>query len=319
MLHSSNQAQPPRHISLVLGGGGARGLAHIGVIRWLEENNYRIDSISGCSMGALVGGIYALGKLEEFTQWVSAIGTVDMFRLLDITLSSAGLVKGDRIIETLRSLTGEELIENLPISYTAVASDIVNEKEVWISRGPLFDAIRASIAIPLFFAPAQYNGLQLVDGAVLNPVPIAPTFRDHTEMTIAVNLSGKDDPAWPRPKPQNEADEPESFFTRKVNQFIESVRPTPRSGELDGMYAVAGQAIDTMEGAIARHKLAVYPPDAVIEIPRNLCTMLEFDRAVELIEAGYEIAGAQMALQPKARRVPSNIEELSKPSEATGD
>ncbi|MFT4614601.1 MAG: NTE family protein [Bacteroidia bacterium] len=309
MDHSPDPAQPSRSISLVLGGGGARGLAHIGVIRWLEENNYRIESIAGCSMGALVGGIYALGKLDEFSQWVSAIGTVDMFRLLDITLSSAGLVKGDRIIETLRALTGEKCIEDLPIAYTAVASDIVNEKEVWISQGPLFDAIRASIAIPLFFAPAQYNGLQLVDGAVLNPVPIAPTFRDHTDMTIAVNLNGKADPAWPKPRPKNESEESDSFFTRKINQFIESVRPSPRNGELDGMYAVAGQAIDTMEGAIARHKLAVYPPDAVIEIPRNLCTMLEFDRALELIEAGYEIAAAQMAFQPPVRRVPSDLKE----------
>lgn len=287
----------PTSISLVLGGGGARGLAHIGVIRWLEENNYRIDSISGCSMGALVGGIYAMGKLEEFTQWVSAISTMDIFRLMDITLGSAGLVKGDRIIETLRELTGEKKIEELPISFTAVASDIINEKEVWLSRGPLFDAIRASIAIPLFFEPAELNGVPLLDGAILNPVPIAPTFRDHTNLTIAVNLSGKPDPDWPKAPPPREDDEEDSFFARKINQFIDGFRPTARNGDLVGMYDVAGQAIDTMEGAIARHKLAVYPPDAVIEIPRNLSTVLEFDRARELIEAGYELASQQMTHQ----------------------
>ncbi|NND67734.1 MAG: serine protease [Halioglobus sp.] len=287
----------PTSISLVLGGGGARGLAHIGVIRWLEENNYRIDSIAGCSMGALVGGIYAMDKLDEFTQWVTAISTVDIFRLLDVTLGSAGLVKGDRIIETLRELTGEKRIEELPISYTAVASDIVNEKEIWLSRGPLFEAIRASIAIPLFFQPAKLNGVALLDGAILNPVPIAPTFRDHTALTIAVNLSGKADPEWPKPAPPRENEDDDSFFTRRINQFIDSFRPTARSGDLAGMYDVAGQAIDTMEGAIARHKLAVYPPDAVIEIPRNLSSVLEFDRARELIDAGYELAAQQMAQQ----------------------
>lgn len=294
MNKSKDVKDGPVSISLVLGGGGARGLAHIGVIRWLLENNYRIDSISGCSIGALVGGIYALGKLDEFEDWLKAITAVDIFRLLDITLTSSGLVKGDRIIETLKALTGEKIIEELPIPYTAVASDIINEREVWLSRGPLFDAIRASIAIPLFFAPAQLHGMQLVDGAVLNPVPIAPTFRDRTDLTLAVNLSGKADADWPKPRPPVVIDEEESFFTRKINQFINAYRPGAGSGELDGMYAVAGQAIDTMEGAIARHKLAVYPPDVLIEIPRNLCTVLEFDRAQELIEAGYEITRAQM-------------------------
>ncbi len=300
---AGTEARTPTSTSLVLGGGGARGLAHIGVIRWLEEHDYRIDSISGCSMGALVGGIYAMGKLDEFTHWVTAISTMDIFRLMDITLGSAGLVKGDRIIETLRQLTGEKRIEELPITFTAVASDIVNEKEVWLSKGPLFDAIRASIAIPLFFKPAMRNGVQLLDGAILNPVPIAPTFRDHTELTIAVNLSGKVDTAWPKPAPPRLDEEEDSFFTRKINQFIDSLRPTVRSGDLVGMYDVAGQAIDTMEGAIARHKLAVYPPDVLIEIPRNLCTVLEFDRAQELIEAGYELAGIQMTHQdPKHNR-----------------
>lgn len=284
----------PVSVSLVLGGGGARGLAHIGVIRWLEEHNYRIDSIAGCSIGALVGGIYAMGKLEEFVHWINAITAVDIFRLLDISLSSAGLVKGDRIINTLRNLTGDKLIEELPLPYTAVASDITNEREVWLSRGPLFDAIRASIAIPLFFAPAQLHGMQLVDGAVLNPVPIAPTFRDRTDLTIAVNLSGKVDLEWPKAQPVTQVNDEESFFERKINQFINAYRPGVGTGELDGMYAVAGQAIDTMEGAIARHKLAVYPPDVLIEIPRNLCTVLEFDRARELIAAGYELTQRQM-------------------------
>ena len=175
-------------VSLVLGSGGARGLAHIGVIHWLEENGYDIRSISGCSMGALVGGVYACGKLDVFEDWMRAVSKLDIVRLLDISWGRQGLVEGERIMTALKDLVGDRLIEELPIEYTAVASDIEREKEVWLKRGSLFDAIRASISLPLFFIPAELNGLKLLDGGILNPVPIAPTFEDHTDMTIAVDL-----------------------------------------------------------------------------------------------------------------------------------
>jgi len=132
-----------KSVSLILGSGGARGLAHIGIIQELEKNGYVIKSISGCSMGALIGGIYAIGKLEEFEEWIRALSTQDIFSLLDLSLQNGGLIKGDRIIGTLRNLVGETLIENLPIPFTAVAADIQAEKEIWLNKGPLFDAIRA--------------------------------------------------------------------------------------------------------------------------------------------------------------------------------
>ena len=137
-------------VSLVLGSGGARGLAHIGVIHWLEDNGFKIESISGCSMGALIGGVYAAGKLDDFESWVRAITKVDIVTLLDLSWKKSGLVKGDKIINTLTELVGDVVIEDLPIAYTAVASDILNEKEVWMNSGKLFDAIRASISLPLF-------------------------------------------------------------------------------------------------------------------------------------------------------------------------
>jgi NTE family protein len=139
-----------RTVSLVLGSGGTRGLAHIGVIHWLEEHDFKIESISGCSMGSLIGGVYAAGKLDEFEQWVCAITKIDMVSLLDLARSKNGLIKGDKIINSLVDLVGEQLIEDLPLRFTSVASDIVNEKEVWIQSGKLFDAIRASISLPLF-------------------------------------------------------------------------------------------------------------------------------------------------------------------------
>jgi len=128
-------------VSLVLGSGGARGLAHIGVIHWLEENDYKIRSIVGCSIGAVIGGIYAAGKLDVYEQWVRSITKVDIVTLLDLSWDKSGLVKGDKLINTLIDLVGEQLIEDLSISYTAVATDIKGQKEIWIKSGSLFDAM----------------------------------------------------------------------------------------------------------------------------------------------------------------------------------
>ena len=142
-------------ISLVLGSGGARGLAHIGIIRWLKENNYDIRSISGCSMGALVGGVYACGKLDEFEEWMRVISKLDIVKLLDISWGKQGLVEGERIMTALKDLVGDRRIEDLDIEYTAVAADVDREKEIWLKSGSLFDAIRASISLPLYFIPPQ--------------------------------------------------------------------------------------------------------------------------------------------------------------------
>ena len=165
----------------MLGSGGARGYAHIGVIEELEANGFAIRSIAGSSMGALIGGIYAAGKLRVFTEWVRPLQRLDVLRLLDWTISGGGFIKGDRIIGVLKDLIGETNIEDLPIPYTAVAVDLDVQREVWFSRGPLFDAIRASIAIPTIFRPYHYEGRLLVDGGLLNPLPVSPTLRDLTD------------------------------------------------------------------------------------------------------------------------------------------
>jgi len=279
-------------VSLVLGSGGARGQAHIGVIRWLEENNYQIRSISGSSIGAVVGGIYAAGKLDIYEQWVRSITKVDIVTMLDLSWEKSGLVRGDKLINTLVKLVGEQRIEDLPFAYTAVATDIQSQKEIWIQSGSLFDAMRASFAIPLLLTPLKLKGGTLVDGGVLNPVPIAPTFGDGTDITIAVNLGGAalepDEQSAPSPAPA-----PASFpLHEKIKRFISQLqRAAPvRSGRDWGPYDIAIQAFETMQGTIARQKLAAYPPDIVIEIPRNACRSLEFDRAAEMIELGYRRA-----------------------------
>lgn len=283
-------------VSLVLGSGGARGLCHIGIIHYLQEQGYQIKSVSGCSIGALVGGIFAAGKLDEFEQWIRAINKPGMVSLLDLAWDSRGLVKGEKIIAALKQLVGDQAIESLPIPFTAVAADVAAEKEVWLRNGCLFAAIRASISLPLLFTPFDFNGTPLIDGGVLNPVPIAPTFGDHNDLTIAVNLGGEAMHKLPGTEASDSDNSEPSFYKEVIGRFISQFENTGGSlvGKNLGAYDIASQAFDAMQGTIARQKLAAYPPDVVIEIPRNICGMLEFDRADEMIRFGYQQARQTM-------------------------
>lgn len=283
-------------VSLVLGSGGARGLAHIGVIHWLKENGFIIKSISGCSIGALIGGVYAAGKLDEYEDWVRAVSKIDIVSLLDLSWRTSGLVKGDKIIDTLIELVGDVNIEDLPIKYTAVTADIFNEKEVWMNNGRLFDAIRASISLPLFFTPYKHEGVALIDGGVLNPVPIAPTFSDITDLTIAVNLGGKIDSNAKIIKKRNSKDEKKTLFSETISKFVENFSSSTKSNiskEWDA-YDITNQAFDAMQSTISRQKLAAYPADYYVDIARNACGILEFDLADELIELGYNKAQSSL-------------------------
>ncbi|MCW4443592.1 patatin-like phospholipase family protein [Vibrio splendidus] len=282
-------------ISLVLGSGGARGLVHVGIIRWLIEHGYQIKSISGCSIGALIGGVYAAGKLDEFEEWVTSIDQSDMAMMLDFSWQSSGIFKGDKIIDTLRGLIGEISIEDLPIPYTAVAANVAEEKEVWLQSGSLFDAIRASISLPLFFTPHVINGEVLIDGGVLNPVPIAPTFSDKTDFTLAVNLGGEPEMLQQETIPVSLPTK-ESNLHEKVVHFIDNLGSSVKSKMSFNFaaYDIANQAFDAMQSTIARQKLAAYPADITLEIPRNACGTLEFDRSQEMIDRGYHLAQAKL-------------------------
>ncbi|MDH5930938.1 patatin-like phospholipase family protein [Vibrio splendidus] len=282
-------------VSLVLGSGGARGLVHVGIIRWLIEHGYQIKSISGCSIGALIGGVYAAGKLDEFEEWVTSIDQSDMAMMLDFSWQSSGIFKGDKIIDTLRGLIGEISIEDLPIPYTAVAANVAEEKEVWLQSGSLFDAIRASISLPLFFTPHVINGEVLIDGGVLNPVPIAPTFSDKTDFTLAVNLGGEPEILQQEVIPVSLPTK-ESNLHEKVVHFIDNLGSSVKSKMSFNFaaYDIANQAFDAMQSTIARQKLAAYPADITLEIPRNACGTLEFDRSQEMIDRGYHLAQAKL-------------------------
>jgi NTE family protein len=255
-------------VSLVLGSGGARGYAHIGAIEELRAQGFDICSVAGASMGALIGGIYAAGKLDDYRDWARTLQKFDVLRLLDWTFRG-GLIKGDRIIGRLRELIGDVMIENLPIPYTAVAVDILAQREVWFTHGPLFDAIRASIAIPTVFRPHHYEGRVLVDGGLLNPVPITPTLRDLTDCTIAVDLNAAPDDADSAPAPDANTD--------------------------PGLLETFARSLDAVQATLTRFKLAAQPPALVVSIPRNSGAFYEFHRAADLIELGRERTRAALA------------------------
>ncbi len=279
-----------KRISLVLGSGGARGLAHIGIIECLTQNGYEIRSIAGSSMGALIGGIYAMGKLDVYTRWVTALEKLDVIRLLDFSFGSNGLFKGQRIIDELRTLIGDGNIEDLPIKFTAVATDLDEEKEVLFTSGPLFEAVRASISIPSIVAPYNYRGRQLIDGGVVNPLPIAPTLGDDTDLTVAVNLGGKPQKKI-EIKTREGVDRSRKADHLRIIQFIDDLlrqKTASRSEDELGMFDIIVKSMTIMENTLAQIQLATYPPDIVIEIPRNVCNFYEFYRAREMIEIGYQ-------------------------------
>ena len=280
-------------ISLVLGSGASRGLAHIGAIHCLEDRGFKIQNISGSSMGALIGGIYAAGDLDLYTQWVCELKRRNILRLLDLSFSGKSIFKGERIIEVLREMIGDKNIEDLPIGFTAVATDIVEQREIWINQGSLFDAIRASIAAPMIFSPVKSAGRLLVDGGIVNPIPIAPTLYDDTELTIAVALNGPPE-IFDREENLNELDDntndEKNRYQLSIEKFIDGLIPKiPKQDKEElGILNLVTQSMDTMQTSIARFKLAAYRPDIVIEIPRNISSWFEFDRAHELIEFGYQ-------------------------------
>jgi len=280
-------------VSLVLGSGGARGLAHIGVIKWLTENNYKIKSISGCSIGSLIGGFYAAGKLDAYEEWLKDVEVLDMLKLLDLK-GSGGIVSGAPLMAKLEELMdGDRLIEELDLTFTAVSADIDNEKEIWFNEGSLIQAIRASISIPLFFTPYHYKNMLLVDGGVLNPVPIAPTFHDDTDLTIAVNLGGNI--SHEQLLSQEKTEDPS--FTSKIKEYLSKVTLPDSIASENGMYVVANKSFEAMQSTIARMKLATYPPDIEIDVPRNLCGTFEFNKSKKIIEYGYNLCRDTFAKQ----------------------
>lgn len=274
-------------VALALGAGGARGLAQVGVIEALCARGLDIVAVSGASSGALVGGIYAAGKLTEFREQLERLGRSDFLRLLDPVLGQGGLLRGDALVDAMREVVGNPDIETLPIDFTAVAVDLERQREVWLRSGPLWDALRASFAIPGLFTPFMLHGRALVDGGLLAPLPIAATRMSDAHRLIAVDMHD-----WPRQPPGTPADEhvhsgqPRSMATR-LGDWVE--RKVGGDDDEDGAFGITemmARSLDTMQAQISRMHLALDPPELVIRIPRDACLFYEFWRASELIDIG---------------------------------
>lgn len=282
-------------VALALGSGGAKGLAHIGAIEEIEAHGYQIVAIAGTSMGALIGGVYAMGKLGIYRDWVCSLAKMDVLKLVDWTLSGGGLIKGERIIETMRGLIGDAAIEDLPLAYTAVATDLDREREVWLTRGSLFDAIRASIAIPTVFRPQVLSERRLIDGGLLNPVPVTPLIRETADYLFAVSMDGPPDAGAPDEVSATPTADNDSYRSR-IGGFIGKLMPhgadKPRE---PGMLELLMQSMDLMQANLSRLRLAAYEPDLLIRMPRNVATVYEFYRATELIELGRKQAREALA------------------------
>lgn len=275
-------------ISLVLASGGARGLAHIGVIEEIENQGYSISSIAGSSMGALIGGVYASGKLPEFISWIQGYNKQRILGLMDLTISANGIVKGDKILKALKKIVPENKIENLRIPYVAVATDIISHHEVVFSSGSLYDAIRASISIPSFFKPCKRNNMVLVDGGVINPLPIDCAKRKAGDLLVAVDVNAPIEMKKQYIKEQKLA---HSNSIKLIDRILQIPDEILKWDIIDlNYYTLLAQSSGVMIQRITELNLELHKPDVLIEIPMNACRALEFHRFNEMIEIGRTAA-----------------------------
>ena len=269
-------------VALALGSGGARGYAHIGAIQEIESRGFEIISVSGTSVGAMVGGLYAADKLPQFTQWVSNLKQTDVIRLLDPSFSAPGAIKAEKVMAKVRHMLGKARIEDLRIPYTAVATDVMQSKEVWFQRGPLDAAIRASIAIPSLISSVTIGGRLFVDGGLLNPLPLAPLASTKADLVIAVSLSG---PGKNHPM-GNPAILSSDKQAGKENTDTQQLAKIPKG---ISTFEIMERSIETMQSLITRYRNAGYPPDLLVEIPVDSIGMLEFHKAKSQIELGRRL------------------------------
>ncbi|ETX11547.1 patatin [Marinomonas ushuaiensis DSM 15871] len=281
-------------VALVLGSGAARGHSHIGVIQAIEDRGYEIISISGCSIGAIIGGVYAAGKLSEYREWALSLDKVAVIRLLDMSFFNGGYIKGDRFFEKIQSLVGTPDIESLPIDYTSVAVDLLNQKEFWFQRGSLIDSMRASSAIPSIIYPVNLNGQLYVDGGILNPLPIIPSVSAGADYIIAVDLNGPADGVLKEKAEELKAKESEegpAWWQTAKELFSRDGEDTkPKySAESWGRLQTINMMFETMQESLTQYKVAGYPPDLLISIPKDITGFYEFWRSKELIDFGYDV------------------------------
>ena len=284
-----------KDVALALSSGGARGLAHIGAIEELESNGYHITSIAGCSMGALIGGVYAAGKLNEFREWMKTVDRKKMLELTDFSFSINHLVKGNRIIEAIMDFVPDIAIEELPIPYCAVATDLKAGREVVIDKGSLFEAIRASISLPSFYEPVQRDGMILIDGGVINPIPLNRVKRNDGDILVGVDVSGHDYKSqWDEMHRLTEWQKNDNSLKAKILDKL-----IPDNIEFN-YYTVLSRTSSLMirQNSILMAKLM--KPEMLIDIQMNRYGTFDFDKSEKLIAIGRQkTAQAILAMNQK--------------------
>ncbi len=272
-----------KNVALVLSSGGARGLAHIGAIEELNANGYNVSSIAGCSMGALIGGVYAAGKLEDFREWMKTVDRRKMLELTDFSLSLNHLVKGKRIIEAIMEFVPDVAIEDLPIPYCAVATDLKAGKEVVFNKGSLFQAIRASISLPSFYEPVQHDGMVLIDGGVINPIPLNRVKRIAGDILVGVDVSGHDyESQWKEMHRLAEMQKNEKSLKAKILDKL-----IPDNIEFN-YYTVLSRTSSLMirQNSILMAKLM--KPEILIDIQMSRYGGFDYDKSEKIIAIGRQ-------------------------------
>ena len=272
-----------KDVALVLSSGGARGLAHIGAIEMLEEQGYHITSIAGCSMGALVGGVYAAGKLNEFREWMKGIDRKKMLELTDFSLSLNHFVKGDRIIEAIMEFVPDMAIEDLPVPYCAMATDWVSGREVVFRTGSLFEAIRASISLPLFYKPVHRDGMILIDGGVTNPIPLNRVVRHKNDILVGVDVSGYDYKGQVELK--HELTERRKKDKSLATMILDKLIPD----NLDfNYYTMLSRTSSLMIRQNSKLMVQLMNPDILVDIQMSRYSSFDYNKSEKLIAIGRQ-------------------------------
>lgn len=281
-----HKEEPRTEVALVLSTGGARGLAHIGAIDQLLTMGYHIHSVAGSSMGALVGGMYAAGRLDVFKEWMDTVDRKKVLSLLDFSLSFNHLMKGARVIDELKQIIPDVNIEDLDIPYCAIATDAVTGKEVVFDKGSLYEAIRASISLPVFFNPVHRGNKILLDGGLVNPLPLNRVFREDGDLLVAVNVSGHDYQGQTQlRKMVQEYQNERSWMRSWINRFL----PDDMS-----YYSLVNRSVSIMISKNVELSLKLTPPDVLVDISMNRYSTFDFDKYERLSAIGRNKTKAAM-------------------------
>lgn len=262
-------------------------MAHIGVIEELEKEGYNIRQVVGCSMGAVVGGIYCAGYLSEYKHWLISLTKLEVFRLLDFTFSSQGFVKGEKVFRAIEQLIGDHQIQNFRIPFIAVAADLIQKQEVHYRSGSLFKALRASIAIPTVFTPVTEGRSQLVDGGVLNPLPLNLVRKEQGDLVVAVNLNANI-PSYRHTIPV--VNQERAAYLKMLDafrmQFLKTDAKQEEQVEKFGFFDLLTKSYDLTQDRLTDLMIDIHKPDLVVNVSRDACGVFEFYRANEIIEEG---------------------------------